>query len=513
MKKILAAVITIIIPVFLFYGISYAEGTNLKDIEKSWAKADILKAVSEGYVKGYSDSTFRPDSSVTRAEFITMLNSAFSVPTSTAASNFKDVKNGDWYTGEIMTAVNAGYVSGYPDNTFKPDKSVNREESAYIINNLAKLSAGDQKNYKDSNKISGWAKPSIDALAANGIMSGYPDGSFCPSKSLTRAEAVVIINKVKALEASTPQKDNEDITPVHTVLTVTGSKVNLRSGPGTSYGIVGKVYKGDILTATQHSAGNWYNVTINNLSGWITGDYVKETTDINRGDSGQDNTGRGNPGTGTDTDSNTGSNNGSNTSGNEVSGSGKLVVIDPGHGGYDPGALGTDGTYEKDINLAIALKLSDYLTGKGYRVLLTRSDDTFVPLIDRSNMANNAKADIFVSIHCNSLNHKTSGTTTFTEPLSGHPVYSPQEDSKRLATYVQSQLTAALGLPDRGVSEEGLSVCRETNAPAILVETAFIDNPADEKMLIDPLVQEASAQAIGQGIDLYFANSQPESEN
>lgn len=492
MKKFAAAFIAILISIVICSN-SLAADIALKDIQGHWANSDIMKAVSSGYIKGYSDSTFRPDNKVSRAEFVTMLNMAFSVPVNTAGVSLKDVKNTDWYAKNIYSAIKAGYVDGYPDNTFKPDQFITREEAACLVVNLTKITGTGQKSFKDSSKISKWAQQAVNVLTSAGIMSGYPDGSFKPGENLTRAEAVSIINKAKVKYPGNSENSTVIATPVHLSLCVTGSLVNIRSGPGTSYEVVGKAKKGDILAASEHSANDWYKVQFNNSTGWITGEYTKKTTDINRGDDNRDNSG------GTDNSSNMDNNTSTENS------TGKLVVIDPGHGGYDPGAIGTGGTYEKDINLAIALNLNNYLKNAGYRVLMTRTDDSYVSLDDRSKIANDEHADIFVSIHCNALDHKTSGTTTYTEPLSGNPVYKQQDDSKRLARLVQDELIQALGLPNRGVREEGLSVCRETNAPAILVETAFIDNKNDEKLLKDSKFQENAAEAIGHGIDSYFA--------
>ncbi|MCR4436871.1 MAG: N-acetylmuramoyl-L-alanine amidase [Clostridiales bacterium] len=506
----------------------------MKDIQGHWAQPDIEKAMGSGYVRGYSDSTFRPNNGITRAEFITMLNTAFSVPLNGANINFKDVHSGDWFALNVWSAAKAGYTNGYPDHTFRPNQFVTRQEAACTIAALTKMADGFPKKFKDSNQIAPWAQQAVNALASNGVLSGDSGGYLHPLQNLTRAEAVVLVNRTKNITGS---------TPVHLTLSVTGSIVNIRSGPDISSDVIGKVKRGSILTALEHSSNGWYRVQFNNSTGWITDQYVKPSyanrgsdTDREEDGSSVDNSNTGTDpgsetnsgveasqdeaidpaaGTGTDTGAQPGTvdkpgteaNPGTDTdsAAGDDAGKEKIIVIDPGHGGSDPGAIGQSGTKEKDITLDIALMVSDYLKNAGYQVIMTRQDDQYVSLADRSAVANDAHADAFISIHCNAYNHIAGGTETFTEPMSGNPVYKQQEDSKRLARLVQSELVQALGLTDRGVNEEGLYVCRETNAPAILVETAFIDNKSEEKLLSDPEFQKKAAEAIGRGVDGYFA--------
>ena len=428
--------------------------------------------------------------------------------------------------------------------------------------------------YPTADGIAEWAREQIDALVSAEVMDGYPDGSFRPDGKITRAEAVALINRVRTYAES---------EKISALLKVTGSTVNIRSGPDTAYGVLKKVYSGDTLNASLLSSDNWYRVDMNGVAGWITGSYVaavkltdaegsggrsgipegqSSASDQSSAASGQngdvpgqggaapgqngDPTGQGSASnqsgvsnqSGTEPgqdvkvsrggDASRGIVTGSDTTGSAIqtggtvtdgSGSGtdnsadpgqngangRLVVIDAGHGGYDDGAAGSSGTREKDITLAIALKLSELLKGAGYSTLLTRSDDTFVSLPDRSLAANNSKADIFVSIHCNSSEYHTGhGTEVYTEPDRLNPVYKQQEDSRYLAGLVQSELSKALGLTDRGIREKDLAVCRATNSPAILIETAFIDKKEEELLLTDPSFQDKAAAAIKQGIDGYF---------
>jgi len=526
-NKLLAGFVLSCLLVAVFNSANFAAaGIVLNDIQGHWAQTDINRAVDAGYVKGYTDATFRPNTPVKRSEFITMLNAAFGVPDGGTGSKFLDVHENDWFAENIWSAVNAGYMGIYTDNILNPNLPIPRQEAAALTANLAGIVAGaDVKAFTDADGIAEWAREQINAMVSAGVMDGYPDGSFRPDGKITRAEAVALINRAQTYSGS---------RKVTALLKVTGSIVNIRSGPDTSYSVLKKAYGGDMLDASLLSANNWYKVNVGGTAGWVIGSYVSAVKSIDVENKGGDTNGQGgaasgqngnvsrggDAGRGTVTGSETtgsaiqtgdtgtdGSGSGTNNSaGLDQNGmNGRLVVIDAGHGGYDDGATGPDGLKEKNITLSIALKLSELLKGAGYNTLLTRSDDTFVSLPDRSLKANASKADIFVSIHCNSSEYHTGhGTEVYTEPDRLSPVYKQQEISRYLAGLVQNELSKALGLTDRGTKEKDLAVCRETNLPAILVETAFIDNREEELLLNDPSFQDKATAAIKQAIDRYF---------
>ncbi|MDD4346980.1 MAG: N-acetylmuramoyl-L-alanine amidase [Desulfitobacteriaceae bacterium] len=187
---------------------------------------------------------------------------------------------------------------------------------------------------------------------------------------------------------------------------------------------------------------------------------------------------------------------------------GLTIVVDAGHGGKATGAIGYSGTYEKDNNLAVALFLADMLRSAGGNALLTRSNDTLpggtgaamTELEARVNIANKAKADLFVSIHNDGFTDSTvGGTSTFYS--SANPVY---VQSRIFAQAVQTELVKQLGFNDRKVKDNAFYVIRHTTMPAILVELGFITNPEEEKLLGSPDFQEKAAGAIFQGILNYL---------
>ncbi|WP_165279868.1 N-acetylmuramoyl-L-alanine amidase family protein [Paenibacillus protaetiae] len=172
------------------------------------------------------------------------------------------------------------------------------------------------------------------------------------------------------------------------------------------------------------------------------------------------------------------------------------VVIDAGHGGTDPGARSVDGRWEKDLNLQISLKLKALLDQeKQIKVVLSRPEDKYVGLADRVTIAEQNKADIFISIHANS---DPKGTATGTE------TYYTRESSKSLADVIHSHLVKGTGLKDRGVKQESLHVTRETTMPAILLETGFLTNQTDVNTVFDDKVQNRIAAEIVAGIKQYL---------
>ncbi len=119
----------------------------MNDIGGHWAAAEIQQAISTGYVQGYPDGTFRPDAGVTRAEFVTMLDGAFQVPAEQDENTLVDVSTQDWFAQDVASALAAGFVSGYPDGTFRPQEEVSRQEAACMLAKLLKLDGGGKPEF------------------------------------------------------------------------------------------------------------------------------------------------------------------------------------------------------------------------------------------------------------------------------------------------------------------------------------------------------------------------------
>lgn len=180
------------------------------------------------------------------------------------------------------------------------------------------------------------------------------------------------------------------------------------------------------------------------------------------------------------------------------------ICIDAGHGQHDPGAVGASGLKEKDVVLKIALKVGKKLENNGLDVIYTRTNDNpgfpvnqSLNLQKRCDIANKNNADIFISIHCNSAgNTQANGVETF--------ILKKGIDAEKLARNVQNKIVKATGLANRGVKTANFYVLRHTKMPAILVETAFISNTAEERLLRENDFQDRVAAGIVKGICEYI---------
>ncbi len=173
------------------------------------------------------------------------------------------------------------------------------------------------------------------------------------------------------------------------------------------------------------------------------------------------------------------------------------VCIDAGHGGRDPGAVGTDPfrLAEKKVTLEISRALEQELEERGHRVVMTRRTDRTLGLQPRARFANRLRADLFVSVHANAAASATA---------EGMEVYHFPESREGRAVaraVLESLVTAFPDHRNRGVKEANFTVLRETTMPAILIETEFITNPRQLEFLSDPENQEALAEAAADGIE------------
>jgi N-acetylmuramoyl-L-alanine amidase len=216
----------------------------------------------------------------------------------------------------------------------------------------------------------------------------------------------------------------------------------------------------------------------------------------------------------------------------------RTIVIDPGHGGLESGALGKFGTLEKDITLAVGLKLKEIIERNlAFRVVLTREKDLDVSLDNRAALANNNKADLFISIHTNSSYRKNAhGSETFFLSLNAtdeearrlaylenssteleERIEGEDEDeikmilwdmaqnayiqqSSRLAEIIQNELNVLLSTTNRGIKQAPFKVLTGVACPAVLVEVAFISNPREEEKLTQEDFQDKVAEAIYRGL-------------
>lgn len=181
-----------------------ASAASFRDVSGHWAESTINQWVDSGYISGYPDGTFRPRNPITRTEFAVVANNAFHF-WNTTAIHFPDVSETFWGYGEIQKAYAAGYMKGDANGTFRPKGNVTRQEAAVMLANIKGLgSGGGAVYYSDNSSISGWARGSVNAVTAAGYMSGYPDGTFRPKAQISRAEVVTMLNKALGTTTNTP---------------------------------------------------------------------------------------------------------------------------------------------------------------------------------------------------------------------------------------------------------------------------------------------------------------------
>ncbi|CEO10520.1 glucan endo-1 [[Clostridium] sordellii] len=190
---------------------------NLKDISGHWAKKEINQFISSGYVNGYEDETFRPDNSITRAEFVKLVNKYFGF-NNKEDIKFSDININDWYYNDICIASKTGYINGYEDKTFKPNKTITREEVSKILISIKNKQDNvyDKLNkYPDKNKVSNWAKPYVEGAIEQGYLKGNDLGLLNPTNNITRAESITILSRVSK-ERSEIKDETKNEAPVIT---------------------------------------------------------------------------------------------------------------------------------------------------------------------------------------------------------------------------------------------------------------------------------------------------------
>ena len=190
---------------------------------------------------------------------------------------------------------------------------------------------------------------------------------------------------------------------------------------------------------------------------------------------------------------------------NSIDNSNKIIVLDPGHGGSDAGAIGPTGVTEKSVSLAVSLKAQKLLTASGYNVIMTRTTDVDVAapgVSDATELQARVdkappNADLFISVHCNAFsNSNANGVETYHAPTA--------VKGERLARLLNEELLKLGGLNNRGVKAARFYVMTHSKCPASLIELGFITNPREEKLLASNDYQQKLAQAINNAVNRYF---------
>lgn len=184
---------------------------------------------------------------------------------------------------------------------------------------------------------------------------------------------------------------------------------------------------------------------------------------------------------------------------------GKTIVIDAGHGGGDPGTVGFNGSYEKDINLEISKKIIKKLENKGYNVISTRNNDEYISNTDRARLANKSEGEMFISIHCNSIENNTYVKGVQVLYYTNKQNVIEDLNNSEMAQLMIDSIVSGTDAMDKGIIERrDLIVLSQTNIPAMIIETGFLSNPEEEKLLGTDKYQNKLADSIIEGMEKYL---------
>lgn len=203
-SKLLSSFLAVVFIISTVVPLGALAARSLSDVKGHWAETYISSAITRGYVNGYQNGSFQPNKPVTRAEFCKMMNNALSL-SEYASVDFKDVSSSNWYYNDVRKALAAEYISGYDDNSFRANNLMTRQEAAVILSRIVSAS-NDSKSLsdmKDSSSIASWAKDAASTVYSKGYMAGDNQKKFNPKGNLTRGEAVKIIESVLNKEAMT----------------------------------------------------------------------------------------------------------------------------------------------------------------------------------------------------------------------------------------------------------------------------------------------------------------------
>ena len=208
-KGFLTAALTLIFCIFCSSSVMAA---SFSDISGHWAENYIEKAVDKGFVTGYPDGTFHPNSYITRAEMAAIFSRMLKLQNA-SPNNFTDMP-GNWYNEFVLKGVYAGFLGGYPDHTFRPENNITRQETAKMMGTCLPNNATGAgiSNFSDRDQIGSWAADSVALCANKGYFVGYESQRFGPNGNLTRAEAATILVRMSNGENIVPETNITGIT-------------------------------------------------------------------------------------------------------------------------------------------------------------------------------------------------------------------------------------------------------------------------------------------------------------
>ncbi|WP_442596386.1 N-acetylmuramoyl-L-alanine amidase [Neobacillus sp. D3-1R] len=434
-----------------------------------WAYQNIqhlssLKVIN-GYDNGDGTFSFHPDDKVTRAQAAKMIIEAIGEKEAPVTTQiFTDVPVNNWAAGYIQRAYELGIFKGYNDGRFGAADTLKRSQMAKVIVEAYHF---DYNGYTPTTSVffdirpTYWAYDYIQRLHYNGISNGS-NYQFMPEDLISRAQFSAFLSR-----ASDTGFRLKVTGPVLTQGKVTSkTPLNIRESASGTATILGSLPTGTMVNIMEMD-GFWAMVNYNGITGYVYKSYLKLYS----------------PDPSTPL-------------------LGRIIVVDAGHGYQDPGT-NHNGIYEKNIVLSVAKKVAEKLRAAGANVVMTRDTDSFLSLQERVDVAEESYAEIFVSIHVNSV--ESAPTAKGTETYYNTSNNENGAESQSLAYEIQKQIVSEVDMNDRGTKDSGFYVIKYNQIPAVLVELGFLSNTDDRNKLTSEVFQSMYADAIYKGIENYYS--------
>ncbi|WP_423492386.1 N-acetylmuramoyl-L-alanine amidase [Lysinibacillus agricola] len=478
------------------------------DVDSTHDYVQYVNAIYyNGITKG-SGQNYNPDSQVTRAQFALFVARAKSekyrlelpvkgvavpdtsqviglVSSTTDGLNIRKSKDSSSNANIVGTVNKGGKLSVY---AVEGDwlKVSSEDTYAYIYKKYAQFLDADgnalgdvQKQVTTTQSINIYVKPTSSSKVISTVDSKVklPVYKTVSGYYLTEVNGLpgyIVANSTEDVKVEQPSTPDPKPTPTPDPITppVTGDllgratvdNLNIRTEANSTSTVVSKLKKGDYVQVNSIN-GYWAQVTSNGQTGYVHKSYLKLLNQ--NGDALKD----------------------------------RIIIIDPGHGGKDPGTV-VGSNSEKAITLKVSTLVKQKLEAAGAKVLMTRTGDTYPSLQDRVDFTNANYGEIFVSVHVNSAaNTSAQGTETYYAISTGDM---HQEDVD-LATFVNNQIVNNLKMKNRGVREQQYYVIRNMNIPSILVELGFLSNSEDRAKMTDDQYIELFAESVYKGILEYYS--------
>jgi parallel beta-helix repeat protein len=459
----------------------------------SYAMAKVTTATQKRLVVNHPDvNRLEPLVDITRAGLAAMvyqalvvtgraksLPCAFIVEPDPTAISFSDIQ-GHWAADFIRGLASQGLIRGFPDGTFKPEALMTRAEYAALLSNAFNpLPDRPAVTFTDV-PAAFWAAGVIQRAYRGKWLSGFGNGLFRPQDNVLRLHVLLSLvsglavpkgdrtvldflsDKASipayALDAAASAMEGQMVVNYPDLKTLNPNR------PATRAEVTAMVYQALVQTARSPQVNSSYIVRSSLASAVVAPS------------SGSSSLAGSSPAVTVDPNA-------------------PLVVLDPGHGGSDPGTTGIGNLPEKDIVLPVALRTADLLRKKGLRVVLTRDADKDVDSATRVNLAEAAKANVFVSIHANAHSlsrYEMNGLESY--------YYRTSNEGANLARVIHNQILRKVDLVDSGIRQGSFYTLRATSMPSVLLEVGYVTTALDDHNLIDETYVQNLSDAIADGI-------------